>query len=220
MLAATAVASPPLALMPFTTSSQAGSLRLETTTLAPCAAICSQIERPMPRLPPVTTATLPLRSNIIGRLLDFRLCGEQRNQLDMRRPEELVDRHQFLQPVSAVLQGARVAREAAGIAGAIDDPRHLRAGEFGDLRGGARARRIEHDGVEGVELLRHQRIAEQVAALAPSRGCRRSCAPRPRPPRSTACRSRTGPARPAGRATARRCPRRGRRASAHRRSRR
>ena len=65
MLAATAVASPPLALMPFTTSSQAGSLRLETTTLAPCAAICSQIERPMPRLPPVTTATLPVRSNII-----------------------------------------------------------------------------------------------------------------------------------------------------------
>jgi hypothetical protein len=66
MLAATAVASPPLALMPFTTSSQAGSLRLDTTTLAPCAAICSQIERPMPRLPPVTTATLPVRSNIIS----------------------------------------------------------------------------------------------------------------------------------------------------------
>src|SRR5947207_12647525 len=65
MLAATAVASPPLALMPFTTSSHAGSLRLETMTLAPCAAICSQIERPMPRLPPVTTATLPERSNII-----------------------------------------------------------------------------------------------------------------------------------------------------------
>src|SRR5215467_9376160 len=60
MLAATAVASPPFALMPFTTSSHAGSLRLETTTLAPCAAICSQIERPMPRLPPVTTATLPV----------------------------------------------------------------------------------------------------------------------------------------------------------------
>src|SRR3954464_3529143 len=64
MLAATAAASPPFALIPLTTSSQAGSLRLETTTLAPCAAICSQIARPMPRLPPVTTATLPVRSNI------------------------------------------------------------------------------------------------------------------------------------------------------------
>src|SRR5688572_22740794 len=68
MLAATAVASPPLASMACTTSSQAGSLRLDTTTLAPCAASCSQIDRPMPRLPPVTTATLPLRSNIDMRL--------------------------------------------------------------------------------------------------------------------------------------------------------
>jgi hypothetical protein len=66
MLAATAVASPPLALMPFTTSSHACSLRLETTTLAPCAAICSQIDRPIPRLPPVTTATLPESSNIVA----------------------------------------------------------------------------------------------------------------------------------------------------------
>src|ERR1700744_4499493 len=102
MLAATAVASPPLALIAFTTSSQAGSLRLETTTLAPCAAICSQIERPMPRLPPVTTATLPLRSNIIGRLPN--LFGEERDQLNMPRPEELVEGNQFLQPISRTQQ--------------------------------------------------------------------------------------------------------------------
>ena len=44
----------------------------------------------------------------------------------MRRPQELVDRQQFLQPVSAVLQGARVAREAAGIARGVDHARHLR----------------------------------------------------------------------------------------------
>jgi hypothetical protein len=31
-------------------------------------------------------------------------------------PPELIDRQKFLQPVSAVLQGARVAGEAAGIA--------------------------------------------------------------------------------------------------------
>src|SRR6185369_15762801 len=120
MLAATAVASPPLALMPFTTSSQAGSLRLETTTLAPCAAICSQIERPMPRLPPVTTATLPVRSNIIAssphpRVPSTLTASEQANQLDIRRPQELIERQQFLQPVSAILQDACIAREARGI---------------------------------------------------------------------------------------------------------
>ena len=44
------------------TSSQASALRLETTTLAPCAAIVSAMERPMPRLDPVMTATWPVRS--------------------------------------------------------------------------------------------------------------------------------------------------------------
>src|SRR5215471_16603843 len=80
MLAATAVASPPLALIPLTTSSQAGSLRLDTTTLAPCAAICSQIERPMPRLPPVTTATLPERSNIVAPVISSSPAADQRIQ--------------------------------------------------------------------------------------------------------------------------------------------
>src|SRR5215471_6056134 len=122
MLAATAVASPPLALMPFTTSSQAGSLRLETTTFAPCAAICSQIERPMPRLPPVTTATLPERSNIIGRLPNS--FGEQGDQLNMPRPEELVDGQQFLQSIARVLQGTGIARKASRIARAVDHTRH------------------------------------------------------------------------------------------------
>src|SRR5471032_1165637 len=162
MLAATAIASPPLALIPFTTSSQAGSLRLETTTLAPCAAICSQIERPMPRLPPVTTATLPARSNIIERLLVIGptlAAGQQRNQLDMRRPQKLVDRHQFLQPVPAVLQRVRVSGEAAGIAGGIDDLLHLGAREFGDLRRGAGPWRVEHNRIEGVQVLLEQRIA-------------------------------------------------------------
>src|SRR5471030_1750544 len=155
MLAATAVASPPLALMPFTTSSQAGSLRLETTTLAPWAAICSQIERPMPRLPPVTTATLPDRSNIIGRpLISF---SEERNQLKMRRPEELVDGHQFLQPVSRVLQRPRVAREATGIARGVDDSRHLGQSELGHLRRRPRARRIEQHSIEDAQLLGRQR---------------------------------------------------------------
>ena len=83
----------------------------------------------------------------------------------MRGPQELVDRQQFLQPVSAVLQGARVAREAAGIARGVDHARHLRARQLGRLRGRAGARRIEQHGVEAIELRRRQRIAEEIAAL-------------------------------------------------------
>ena len=58
MLQGMTVASPPLFLMPAATSSQASALRLDTTTLAPSVAQCSAIERPMPRLEPVTMATL------------------------------------------------------------------------------------------------------------------------------------------------------------------
>src|SRR5258708_25455203 len=164
MLAATAVASPPLALMPLTTSSQAGSLRLDTTTLAPCAAICSQIERPMPRLPPVTTATLPLRSNIIGSSPRFSF-GQERNELNMPRPQELVDGFQFLQPVPAVLQGSDVARKTAGIARGVDHARHLRTRKLCRLGESAGPRRLEQDRIEGVEFLGRQWIAKEIAPL-------------------------------------------------------
>src|SRR6187431_2667953 len=56
-------ASPPAFLMPSATSAQASALRLEITTLAPSFANSSAEERPMPRLEPVMTATLPVRSN-------------------------------------------------------------------------------------------------------------------------------------------------------------
>src|SRR4029079_11602474 len=56
-------ASPPLFLMPSATSWQASALRREITTLAPSFASSSADERPMPRLEPVMTATLPGRSN-------------------------------------------------------------------------------------------------------------------------------------------------------------
>src|SRR6202171_651058 len=56
-------ASPPVLLMPAATSSQASSLRLEITPLAPSFASNSAEDRPMPRLEPVMTATLPVRSN-------------------------------------------------------------------------------------------------------------------------------------------------------------
>src|SRR6266436_7601137 len=56
-------ASPPALRMPAATSSQASALRLEITTLAPSLASSSAEERPMPRLEPVMTATVPVRSN-------------------------------------------------------------------------------------------------------------------------------------------------------------
>jgi hypothetical protein len=49
--------------MPSATTWQASALRLEITTLAPICASSSAEARPMPRLEPVTIATLPLRSN-------------------------------------------------------------------------------------------------------------------------------------------------------------
>jgi hypothetical protein len=63
MLAGIAIACPPAARMPAATCSHGSALRLEITTLAPQAAMCSAIARPMPRLEPVMMATLPVKSN-------------------------------------------------------------------------------------------------------------------------------------------------------------
>src|SRR5689334_5780961 len=64
-------ASPPLFLMPSATSLHASALRLEITTLAPSFASSSADERPMPRLEPVTTATVPVRSNGVFFIVGF-----------------------------------------------------------------------------------------------------------------------------------------------------
>src|SRR5258707_362089 len=61
-----AIPAPYLSLIALVTSSQAGSLREDTTTLAPCSAIRSAMARPMPRDEPVMTATLPFKSNNSG----------------------------------------------------------------------------------------------------------------------------------------------------------
>src|SRR3954447_19048031 len=63
MLAGIAIASPPAARMLCATCSHAGALRLEITTFAPALARCSAMERPMPRVEPVTIATLPPSAN-------------------------------------------------------------------------------------------------------------------------------------------------------------
>jgi hypothetical protein len=49
--------------MVLTTSSHAGALRDDTTTLAPCSAILSAMARPMPREEPVMMATWPSKLN-------------------------------------------------------------------------------------------------------------------------------------------------------------
>src|SRR5215475_1342073 len=56
-------ASPPCWRMSSATASQASALRLEITTLAPSRAIAPAQAQPMPRLEPVTIATLPSRPN-------------------------------------------------------------------------------------------------------------------------------------------------------------
>src|SRR4030081_1762285 len=70
-------ASPPSLRMPLATSSQASALRLEITTLAPSFASNSAEERPMPRLQPGVTGTLPGGSNGVfftGVSLIFSTC--------------------------------------------------------------------------------------------------------------------------------------------------
>src|SRR5271169_1951792 len=81
MLQAMTWASPPSFLMWSATSSQASALRLEITTLAPSLASSSAEARPMPRLEPVMTATLPVRSNgvdfIVAPLVTLRSPDER-----------------------------------------------------------------------------------------------------------------------------------------------
>src|SRR6478736_1844842 len=80
MLQGMTMASPPAALMPSATSWQASALREETTTLAPSFASSSADERPIPRLEPVTTATLPVRSNgVFFTGASFRHSGTMRS---------------------------------------------------------------------------------------------------------------------------------------------
>src|SRR5260370_11615143 len=63
MLQAMTKASRPCWRMSRATASQTSALRLDITTMAPSRAMASALARPMPRLEPVTIATLPSRAN-------------------------------------------------------------------------------------------------------------------------------------------------------------
>src|SRR3982074_400624 len=130
MVEAMTWASPPAFLMPSATCSQASALRLEITTLAPSLASNSAEERPMPRLEPVTTATLPVRSN--GVFFTFasliflgRHCEERKRRSNphlLCRPmdcfAEPVIGRAFARPV-----GSQCRPEQAGYSQAIPPPR-------------------------------------------------------------------------------------------------
>src|SRR5262245_5566389 len=60
-LVGTAIARRPVFANSARASSRASGLRAAIATSAPCSARPSAMERPMPRLPPVTMATLPAR---------------------------------------------------------------------------------------------------------------------------------------------------------------
>ena len=63
MCVGTPMAWPPAAVSAASASAHESALRLATATLAPAATKPSAIDRPMPRVPPVTIATRPVRSN-------------------------------------------------------------------------------------------------------------------------------------------------------------
>ena len=80
----------------------------------------------------------------------------------MRRIEELIDRRHAHETVTAVDEGARVAREGHGIAGNRDHRRHGRCRQLARLRLGALPRRIEHHGVGPFAL----RLADRARVTA------------------------------------------------------
>src|ERR1700751_4392448 len=87
MLQAMTWASPPSLRRALAPPSQASALRLEITTLAPSRASSSAEERPMPRLEPVMTATLPVRSNGGGFTVGSSLRHSGEREARTRNPE-------------------------------------------------------------------------------------------------------------------------------------
>ena len=82
----------------------------------------------------------------------------------MRGVAELVHRRHLGRPVAAGDQNPRIAGKGRRVARHRNDLRDAAVREFARLRLGALARRIEDDGVERRQFLRHQGAAEEVEA--------------------------------------------------------
>lgn len=67
----------------------------------------------------------------------------------MGREQELIEGHDARDPVAAIDQDAKIARERPGIAGDRDEPRDFGLGKHRGLRRGACPRRIENDCIVG-----------------------------------------------------------------------
>src|SRR6516165_9066045 len=113
MLQAMTCASPPALRMPWATSSQASTLRLEITTFAPSLARSSADERPMPRLEPVTTATRPVRSKGVFFIVVFPLSARHCEERNKAIQDLVLDR--FAQLSSGARSRDRLARNYGGI---------------------------------------------------------------------------------------------------------
>src|SRR5437867_5265989 len=110
-----------------------------------------------------TTATT---ASVAQRLLPYRcqsLAGEGGGELDMRRPEKLVDAHDPSQPKTAICQNPRVPCETCRITGNISNPPELRFRQHFCLSERAGTRRVEHECVKAVQFSRCERPLEQVA---------------------------------------------------------
>ena len=84
----------------------------------------------------------------------------------MRRETKLIDRRDGFEAIAAFGENAHVACETRRVAGDGDEGRNCARRQFPRLRQRARARRIEHDGVEPFEFVAPERTMEEIARLA------------------------------------------------------
>src|SRR5262249_49174615 len=94
-----------------------------------------------------------------------RLPPEQRGELEMRSPHELIDRYHPLEVEAAADQSGGVARESRRVAGDGDDGWERRGGECRGLPCGAGARRIKYRASVDGKRLGQQRVTCKVAPL-------------------------------------------------------
>src|SRR5580658_5933795 len=83
-------AEPPAASISSTTAWQSARRRLETMVCAPCAASSLAMAAPMPRLAPLTTAILPVRSNRLDAAMSVALVESAvGNQVSIAGPVQM-----------------------------------------------------------------------------------------------------------------------------------
>ena len=91
---------------------------------------------------------------------------ETRDELEIGRPCEGVEGPHLDEPVAAVNDGARIAREGRRVARDRDEPRHAARGKGAGLRQRPRVGRIENDRIEARQILARERPRGEVAPLA------------------------------------------------------